>query len=187
MHPGVLANCSYLLAGKVTAKVLDVLLNILVVRAVSPALFGLTLHFTLLSNILTFPIKNLVRPAYQKHNHPSASRNLVRLSLLITLPLSAILCYLWVWMYRHLSEHFGYCICLYALAAYLECVSELPQVDSLLKQDYKRISKIETMSLLLKNGSLFLLFQSGTPYLLSFCYSYLVYSLCLLLLWSRSI
>ncbi len=53
---------------KIFSKIIDFVLNILVIRDIDPQIFGLTLYFNLLYGLILFYSKNCLKNSYQRRS-----------------------------------------------------------------------------------------------------------------------
>lgn len=176
-----MSSLSTLMSAKLITKFIDIFINILVIRHIQPSVFGLTLHFTLLLSTSQFLLKLCFKNCYLKQTIPKSEdgrhdhiqvksgQNLMKVGLLITSAITSMLTILWIYLYQSYGNNFIRCVYLYSLAGLIESSTELFHVRNLINQNYNHQTKLETLSLFLKNICLFILIRSHIcSHLLSF-------------------
>ena len=68
MYHKAASGLKHIFALSIVKKIVESILNILVLRNIDPYIFGLTMHIDILCNLSSFYLKNCLKNCYQKRS-----------------------------------------------------------------------------------------------------------------------
>jgi len=168
-----LKGFSYLFIVKILAKVIDIFMNISVIRNIDPKTFGLMLYFSLLENLSLFWVRACLKNSYLKrtiHRNENdeevnedeynqvllnSARNMMTFGIYLTIIWSSILYGIWTHLYGDLDPNFSKTVVLFCFGAIFESVQDAMLVKALLNFDYGLVAITEGIAISLKTIVLF--------------------------------
>ncbi|EGR27152.1 nuclear division rft1-like protein, putative [Ichthyophthirius multifiliis] len=155
---------SILFLMKVFSRVIDFLLNILVIRELDPQIYGLTIHYMIITNVVLFYSKNCLKNSYQKRGIKNinnilfaSAQNLMIFGLYFTIIIGFITLCFWNYYYTQYDSNFIYGAIFCVLGCIFDCMCEPLLSKYILNFEYSISAKSEAFSFFGKTLILFFL------------------------------
>ncbi|EAR82704.2 RFT1-like protein (macronuclear) [Tetrahymena thermophila SB210] len=155
---------SILFVMKIFSRVIDFVLNILVIQEVEPTIYGLTIHYMILTNIVLFYTKMCLKNSYQKRGQKAnqseivqSAKNMMIFGIGFTIFIGIICGAVWYYWYNNLNEHFTQGLACYILACIIESMCEPLLSKFVLNFNYSVGAKSEAIAVFTKTLFLFFL------------------------------
>lgn len=155
----ILRGLSVAIPLKIVLQLTEAAINFMIVRSVDPAIYGLTAITSFISNINLFFLRNSLKKTYMRRSETTdtgvglrAAHNLMLIGVLLTLASSIVINGLTGIIYSQRYPYFQAAVWVYVMDSLLVSIYELLTVELILNFEYRMVSILDSVQLVI--GSL---------------------------------
>ena len=152
----ILKSLSIAIPLKIILQVFEAIFNFIIIRRVDPSVYGLTTITAFISNINLFFIRQCLKKAYMRRSDTTdnnisykTAHNIMLLGVFATLAISIFFNGLIAFIYSNKHPYFHFTAWIYVIDSLLVSVYELFIVELTLNFEYKFVSVLDPVQLIL--------------------------------------